>query len=71
MDKQEADYDYVRYKQLLAEAVDETRRLELIAIMFRENASARLAAQRASERVAMKALTVARVLSPGGRRDRF
>jgi len=71
MDKQEADYDYVRYKQLLAEAVDETKRLELIDIMIRENARDRLEAQRAADRVAMTALTVARVLSPGGRRDRF
>ncbi len=71
MDKQEADYDYVRYKQLLAEAVDETKRLELIEIMIRENARDRLEAQRAADRVTMTALTVARVLGPGGRRDRF
>ena len=71
MDKQEADYDYVRYKQLLAEAVNETKRLELIEIMIRENARDRLEAQRAAERVAMTVMTVARVLSPGGRRDRF
>jgi hypothetical protein len=71
MDKQEADYDYVRYKQLLADAVDETKRLELIEIMIRENARDRLEAQRAADRVAMTAMTVARVLSPSGRRDRF
>ena len=71
MDKQEADYDYVRYKLLLAEAVDETKRLELIEIMIRENARDRLEAQRAAERVAMTVMTVARVLNPGGRRDRF
>ena len=46
MDEQETGYDYVRYKQLLAEAVDETRRLELIEIMIRENARDRLEAQR-------------------------
>ena len=44
MDKQEAGYDYIRYKQLLAEAVDETRRRELIEIMIRENARDRLEA---------------------------
>ena len=33
---QEAIYDYRRYKQLLAEAVDETKRLELIETMIRE-----------------------------------
>ena len=71
MDKQEAGYDYIRYKQLLAEAVDETRRLELIETMIRENARDRLEAQRTADRVAMTAMTVARVLSPGSRRDNF
>jgi len=64
MDKQEAGYDYIRYKQLLAEAVDETRRLELIEIMIRENAHERLEAQRIADRVAMTPMTVARVLGP-------
>ena len=67
--KQEASYDYHRYKQLLAEAVDETKRLELIEIMIREKARDRLEAQRIADRVAMTAMTVARVLGPGGRRD--
>jgi len=71
MDKQETGYDYIRYKQLLAEAVDETRRLELIETMIRENARDRLEAQRTADRVAMTAMTVARVLSPGSRRDNF
>jgi len=71
MDKQETGYDYIRYKQLLAEAVDETKRLELIEIMIRENAHERLEAQRIADRVAMTAMTVARVLGPGGRRDDF
>ena len=66
MDKQETGYDYIRYKQLLAEAVDETKRLELIEIMIRENARDRLEAQRAADRVAMTVMTVARVLGPGG-----
>ena len=69
MDEQETGYDYVRYKQLLAEAVDETRRLELIEIMIRENARDRLEAQRAADRIAMTVMTVARVLGPGSRRD--
>jgi hypothetical protein len=68
MDEQETSYDYVRYKQLLAEAVDETRRLELIEIMIRENARDRLEAQRAADLIAMTAMTVARVLGPGSRR---
>jgi hypothetical protein len=70
-DKQEAIYDYQRYKQLLAEAVDETRRLELIEIIIKENARGRLEAQRMADRVAMTAMTVARVLGPGGRRERL
>ena len=71
MDEQETGYDYIRYKQLLAEAVDETRRRELIEIMIRENARDRLEAQRIADRVAMTAMTVARVLGPGSRRDNF
>ncbi|MEH2627207.1 hypothetical protein V1292_005262 [Bradyrhizobium sp. AZCC 1719] len=67
--KQEASYDYHRYKQLLAEAVDETKRLELIEIIVREKARDRLEAQRMADRVAMTAMTVARVLGSGGRRD--
>jgi hypothetical protein len=71
MDEQETGYDYIRYKQLLAEADDETKRLELIEIMIRERARDRLEAQRIADRVAMTAMTVARVLGPGGRRDSF
>ena len=71
MDQQETGYDYVRYKQLLAEAVNETKRIELIEIMIRENARDRLEAQRTADRVAMTAMTVARVLGPGSRRDDF
>jgi hypothetical protein len=71
MDNQETGYDYVRYKQLLAEAVNETKRIELIEIMIRENARDRLEAQRTADRVAMTAMTVARVLGPGSRRDDF
>ena len=71
MDKQETGYDYIRYKQLLAEADDESKRLELIEIMIREKARDRLEAQRIADRVAMTAMTVACVLGPGGRRDSF
>jgi hypothetical protein len=67
MDDQEAAYDYKRYKLLLAEAVDETRRLELIDIMIRENARERLEAQRMSDRAAITAVTVAKVLGTSGR----
>lgn len=71
MDDQETGYDHTRYKQLLAEAVDETKRIELIEIMIRENARDRLEAQRTADRIAMTAMTVARVLGPGSRRDDF
>ena len=64
MDKQETGYDYIRYKQLRVEADDETKRLELIEIMIRENARDRLEAQQIADRVAMTAMTVARVLGP-------
>jgi hypothetical protein len=67
MDDQETGYDYNRYKKLLAEAVDETKRLELIDIMIKENARERLEAQRMSDRVAMTAVTVAKVLASNGR----
>jgi hypothetical protein len=71
MAKQEAGYDYNRYRKLLAEAVDESSRLQLIDTLIRENARDRLEAQRTSDRVAMTAQTVARVLGPTGRRDSF
>jgi hypothetical protein len=64
MDEQDTGYDYVRYKRLLAEAVDEAKRLELIDIMIRENARDRLEAQRAADRIAVTAMTVARILGP-------
>jgi hypothetical protein len=67
MDDRETAYDYKRYKLLLAEAVDETRRLELIDIMIRENARERLEAQRMSDRAAITAVTVAKVLGTSGR----
>ena len=65
----EATYDYHRYRKLLAEAVDDTKRKELIDLMIREGARDKLEAQRTSDRVAMTAMTVAKILGPGGRRD--
>jgi hypothetical protein len=69
VNRQEVIFNYNRYKQLLAEAVDETKRLELIEIMIREKARDRLEAQQMSDRMAMTAMTVARVLRSSGRRD--
>lgn len=71
MSKQEDGYDYNRYRRLLAEATDDTKRLELIELMIKEGARDKLEAQRTSDRVAMTAVTVAKILGPGGRRDNF
>jgi hypothetical protein len=70
MSKHDAGYDYTRYQKLLAEAVDERKRLELIDLMIRERARDRLADQRMSDRVAMTTATVSKVLGPSvGRRS--
>jgi hypothetical protein len=63
MRKQDVGFDYHRYRQLLAEAVDEKKRLELINILIEERARDRLAAERSSDRAAMTAATIANVLS--------
>jgi len=47
---------------LLAEADDETKRLAFIDLLIKERAKERLEAQRASDRDAMTATTIARVL---------
>jgi hypothetical protein len=62
MRKQDAGFDHHRYQQLLAEAVDENKRLALIALLIEERARDRLAAQRACDRAAMTASTIAEVL---------
>jgi len=62
MRQQGVGFDYLRYRQLLAEATDENKRLALIDLLIEERAMERLAAQRNSDRAAMTASTVARVL---------
>jgi hypothetical protein len=62
MRNEDAGFDFHRYRQLLAEADDETKRLTFIDLLIRERAKERLAAQRASDRDAMTAVTIARVL---------
>jgi hypothetical protein len=62
MRKQDPGFDYHRYRQLLAEAVDEKKRLALIDLLIEERARDRLEAQRASDRAAMTAATIATVL---------
>jgi hypothetical protein len=60
-------FDYNRYKRLLAEAVDEPKRLALIQLLIEERAMDRLAVQRAAEREATTAMRVARVLGSSRR----
>ena len=62
MSKVDAGFDYHRYRQLLAEAVDEDKRRALIDLLIEERARERLQVQRTSERLAMTARTVAAVL---------
>jgi hypothetical protein len=62
MRNQIAGFDYGRYRKLLAEAVDEPRRLAFIDLLVEERAKDRLELQRAADRSAMTAITIARVL---------
>ena len=62
MRRQDAGFDYHRYRRLLAEAVDETKRLALIDVLIEERAREQLEAQRASDRAAMTADVIATVL---------
>jgi hypothetical protein len=62
MRKPDTGFDFHRYRQLLAEAVDEPKRLALIDILVQERARDRLAAQRAFDRRAVTAATIAQVL---------
>jgi hypothetical protein len=62
MRKQDAAFDYHRYRQLLAEAVDEKKRLALIDVLIDERAREQLEAQRASDRAAMTADVIATVI---------
>ena len=65
MRKQDFGFDYHRYHRLLLEADDEGKRLALIELLIEEKALDRLAAQRASDRAAMTAHTIATVLKNG------
>ena len=62
MRKQNAGFDYDRYHRLLADAVDDDKRMALINLLIEERAKDRLAAQVASDRAAMTASTIAKVL---------
>ena len=65
MRKQDFGFDFHRYHRLLREADDEAKRLALIDLLIEEKARDRLAAQRASDRAAMTAHTIANVLKKG------
>jgi hypothetical protein len=62
MRKQDMGFDFHRYRDLLAEAVDDSKRLALIDLLIEERARERLEVQRASDRAAMTATTIAKVL---------
>jgi len=62
MRKLDMGFDYYRYRQLLADAVDDDKRLALINLLIEERAKDRLAAQTASDRATMTANTIAKVL---------
>lgn len=62
MRRLDARFDYDRYHRLLADAVDDDKRMALINLLIEERAKDRLAAQVASDRAAMTASTIAKVL---------
>ena len=62
MRNQDAGFDYHRYRKLLAEAVDEPKRLALIGLLVEERARDRLEAQRAADWKAMTVMTIAKVV---------
>jgi hypothetical protein len=55
-------FDYDRYRQLLAEAVDDKRRMALINLLIEERARDRLAAERDSDRAAATAMRISEIL---------
>ena len=62
MRRQDVTFDYHRYRQLLADADNDDKRMALINILIEERARDRLAAQIASDRATMTASTIAKVL---------
>jgi hypothetical protein len=58
----DAGYDFNRYRKLLAEAVDEQKRLAFIDLLVQERARDQLEAQRLADRKAMTATVIAQVL---------
>jgi hypothetical protein len=50
MNRPDSEFDYPRYRKLLAEAVDERRRLALIDLLIDERARDKLAVQATQQR---------------------
>ena len=72
MNTPDQGFDYPRYIKLLAEAVDEPKRLALINLLIEEHARDRLAAheaQRSSEMI--RSLIASRLLQDDGRRRAY
>jgi hypothetical protein len=63
MIQQDAEFDFDRYRRLLAEAIDENKRLAFIDLLIKERARERLQAQRMSDRVAITVATITSVLA--------
>jgi hypothetical protein len=57
-----AGYDFDRYRKLLAEAVDEKKRLAFIDLLVEERARDALEAQRLAERKAVTVTNITRIL---------
>jgi hypothetical protein len=58
-----AGFDIDRYRKLLVEAVDETKRLALIDLLIEEQAKERLEKQVAADRAAITVQTITATLS--------
>ena len=56
-------FDVDRYRKLLAEAIDETKRLALIDLLIQERAKERLEEQVAADRAAITVQTITAVVS--------
>lgn len=61
------DFDYGRYRRLLADAIDEQKRLALIDTLIQDRAMDMLAAARAAKLAELKANSMARVLQASAR----
>jgi hypothetical protein len=64
MNQQDSRFDYPRYRRLLAEAVDEPKRLALIKLLIDERARDKLAVQETQRRSDIIHSLIARPPSP-------